>query len=153
VIWITQALTLYVINLEEVLKVDFLSWFFPTITNPFPPFLLLAPQCQPLSIQACRSTTREHCALLSCLVWLHIHCLFDRMGAMLLGVIISAILHGVCLLQAFLYFMSRDPFRYINVDAWSDFGVTEYKQDSLLLKSLVSLWMHILLRLIFDPLG
>ena len=37
---------------------------------------------------------------------------FHRMGAMLLGVIISAVLHGVCLLQAFIYFMSRDPFGY-----------------------------------------
>jgi len=44
----------------------------------------------------------------------------NSMGAMLLGVIISAILHGVCLLQAFLYFM-------------------KYKRDSLLLKSLVAI--------------
>jgi len=44
----------------------------------------------------------------------------NSMGAMLIGVIISAVLHGVCLLQAFLYFM-------------------KYKQDTLFLKSLVAM--------------
>jgi hypothetical protein len=44
----------------------------------------------------------------------------DSIGAMLLGVIISAVLHGVCLLQAFIYF-------------------TRYKQDSLFVKTLVTI--------------
>lgn len=42
----------------------------------------------------------------------------NSIGAMLIGVIVSAVLHGVCLLQAFLYF-------------------TKYKRDSLFVKTLV----------------
>ncbi|KAF8814868.1 hypothetical protein BYT27DRAFT_7156633 [Phlegmacium glaucopus] len=44
----------------------------------------------------------------------------NSMGAMLLGVVISAVLHGVVLLQAFIYFM-------------------KYKKDTLFLKTLVGI--------------
>ena len=86
----------------------------PSHLSSLTPFLRLTTECrQPLSIRNYRSTTREYYDLSLRLDFndidiIHCFCiLFYRMGGMLIGVILSAVLHGICLLQAFMYFISR----------------------------------------------
>ena len=75
---------------------------------------------------------------------------FHRMGAMLLGVIISAVLHGVCLLQAFIYFTSKGSIQpsydHQRVFLIYHLAFQEYKQDALFLKTLVSWQMSFSIR-------
>ncbi len=58
----------------------------------------------------------------------------NRIGPLFLGVILSAILYGLCLLQAFLYFQSTH--QSYQVDRFYDLS-PEYKQDLWYIKATV----------------
>jgi hypothetical protein len=57
---------------------------------------------------------------------------------MMIGVIVSAVLHGITLLQALIYWMSKSKKPYPLALSASNFR-TEYKKDAWYLKLLVHL--------------
>jgi len=61
-----------------------------------------------------------------------------RFGALYVGVLVSAVLFGLCLLQAFLYFQSPYWCAYFN-RVWP--VSTEYKEDLWYIKVAVSFWI------------
>ena len=63
---------------------------------------------------------------------------------MMIGVVVSAVLHGVCLLQAFYYFQSVSLIlvQIPCILIMRNLVLTEYKKDGILLKGLVSVTVH-----------
>ena len=66
----------------------------------------------------------------------------DRMGAMMIGVIVSAVLHGITLLQAFIYWMSTLEELYSQRCRFLTFFI-EYKKDAWYLKSVVRVLLSV----------
>lgn len=61
---------------------------------------------------------------------------------MMIGVIVSAVLHGVCLLQAFYYFQrTRSAPTISPVFSTHYFLVVGYKKDPFFMKALVSIFL------------
>ena len=57
------------------------------------------------------------------------------MGAMMIGVIISAVLHGVCLVQAFFYFTSECRLRLDISESWMSFSPLRVQEGHLVYQS------------------